>query len=381
MEKYLIALSLVCILFSCNGQVNPAPPKDQAKQGDQGNVGITDIALVQEDPYFVVTKDTMTTTGPHNITRNVLEDRDGNMWLATWEGIIRFDGKQFVNYTLKESLRKFHVFSVLEDRDGNIWFGTIRGGLYRYDPAADPTSPQYDPKNPGRKPFTLFTTNEGLANDMVLCMMQDRAGLIWFGTDDGVSVYNPSLHEDGKSNPNSGSVFTNYTTVEGLSGQSVNSIMEDAAGRIWFGTRYGVKGDVCYYDGKSFTRVNNALGMPFTNARMIIEDRKGIIWIGGQDGLYRYDPSTTAKSIDHLMTNITKDFIGYIYEDKAGNLWLSQASPEGMSLKRYDGKVSHHIATHGQVFGILEDRKGNIWFGTPGGIVRYDGKSFEDFLD
>ncbi len=375
MEKYLIALSLVCTLFSCNGQVNPVPPKDKGKQGDQGNVGITNIAPVQEDPYFVVTTDTIATTGPHNITRNVLEDRDGNMWLATWEGIIRYDGKQFVNYTLKESLRQFHVFSVLEDRDGFIWFGTIRGGLYRYDPTADPSSTHYDPAKAGRKPFTLYTTYEGLADNMVLCMMQDKDGLIWFGTDDGVSRYDPGMkHEKGSS------LFTNFNTADGLCGPSVNSINQDAKGRIWFGTRGGENGDACFYDGKSFTMVTNALGMRFSNVRMIIEDNKGIIWIGGQDGLYRYDPSTSIKSSDHLMTNITKDFIGYIYEDKAGTLWLSQSSAEGMSLKRYDGKVSHHIATHGQVFGIMEDSKGNIWFGTPGGVVRYDGEIFFDFL-
>ncbi len=376
MEKYLIALTLTCIMCSCDGQGNPVPANDKPVEGNQKQSGLPDLAIQVEDPYFVVTRDTFSANGPHNITRHVLEDQDGHIWLATWEGIIRYDGKQFVNYTLKESLRQFHVFCALEDRDGFIWFGTIRGGLYRYDPTADPSSTHYDPSRAGRKPFTLYTIHDGLANDMVLCLMQDKDGLIWFGTDDGVSRYDPrESHEKGSS------LFTNFTIADGLSGPSVNSIVQDANGRIWFGTRYGVKGDLCYYDGKSFTQVSNLMGMPFSNVRRIIEDKEGIIWIGGQDGLYRYDISASARSSTQLMTNISKDFIGYIYEDKAGNLWLSQSGQKSMSLNRYDGKVSHHVATHSQVFAITEDRHGNIWFGTPGGIFRYDGKVFEDFLD
>jgi ligand-binding sensor domain-containing protein len=233
----------------------------------------------------------------------------------------------------------------------------------------------------GRGAFTLYTTYEGLADNMILCMMQDKDGFIWFGTDNGVSRYDPAIRNDPSQQEAGKPVFTNFTTADGLCGPSVNSITQDARGRIWFGTRGGSTGDACYYDGKIFTLVTNMLGMRFSNVRMIVEDKNGIIWIGGQDGLYRYDPSASAKSTSQLMINITKDFIGYIYEDKAGNLWLSQGSADGMSLKRFDGKVADQIATHGQVFGIIEDARGNIWFGTPGGIVRYNGKEFEDFLD
>ncbi len=376
MEKYLKVLSLLFIFCSCTGQGNPSLSKDQAHEGTQISLLTPDTNLLPEDPYFVVTKDTFSTTGPHDITRNVLEDRDGNIWLATWEGIIRYDGTRFTNYTISENLRKFHVFTILEDRDGYIWFGTIRGGLYRYDPRADRSSGRYDQSKAGREPFTLFTTTDGLANDMILCMMQDKDGLVWIGTDDGVSRYDPSKrHEHGSK------IFTNFTPADGLSGISVNTITQDAKGRIWFGTRYGVNGDACYYDGKSFTLVSNALGLRFSNVRMIIEDMQGIIWIGGQDGLYRNDLAAAKGTSSRFMTNVSKDFIGYIFEDKAGNLWLSQSDDNGMSLHRYDGKMSVKIASRAQVFGITEDKHGNIWFGTTEGVVRYNGRSFEDFAD
>lgn len=376
MGKYINLLALLFIFCSCTGQGNPNSTQDHDHVVAQAATLVPDTNLIPEDPYFVVTKDTFSTTGPHDITRNVLEDRDGNIWLATWEGIILYDGRRFTNFTLKENLRKFHVFTILEDRDGYIWFGTIRGGLYRYDPRADQASSRYVQTKAGHEPFTLFTTADGLANDMILCMMQDKDGLIWIGTDDGVSRYDPSArHEHGSK------IFTNLTPADGLSGVSVNTITQDSNGRIWFGTRYGVDGDACYYDGKTFTLVSNALGLRFSNVRMIIEDKQGIIWIGGQDGLYRYALAAAKGTSSRLMTNVTKDFIGYIFEDKKGILWLSQGGANGMSLYKYDGKVSVKLASHPQVFGITEDRHGNIWFGTIEGAVRYNGRSFEDFAD
>jgi ligand-binding sensor domain-containing protein len=216
---------------------------------------------------------------------------------------------------------------------------------------------------------------------MILCMMQDKAGFIWIGTDDGVSRYDPAISREQTHQKGEQSIFTNITTADGLSGNSVNSMVQDTKGRIWFGTRGGLKSDACYYEGNSFTLVTNALGMSFSNVRMIVEDRHGIIWIGGQDGLYRYDPSAANGTSGRIMTSITKDFIGYIFEDKAGHLWLSQGGANGMSLYRYDGKTSVKIASGDQVFGITEDRHGNIWFGTVQGVVRYDGNTLEDFSE
>src|SRR4051812_16157740 len=115
------------------------------------------------DPYFIEGTDTFSTHGPKSITRNLLQDRNGNFWLASWQGIIKYDGKQFTNVTLKEGLIHFHVFYAFEDKAGNLWFSTVRGGLYRYD----------------GKTFRLFTTKDGLADNSVSCMMEDKAGNLW----------------------------------------------------------------------------------------------------------------------------------------------------------------------------------------------------------
>ena len=349
--KYFILkpfYALVIFIFAapCFGQVKTPLPKDSVSESEKNLLGplAIDFQLEAIDPYFAETRDTISIHGPGNITRNILQDRNGNIWLATWGGIVCYDGKYFTNFTLKAGLRHFHVFSVLEDKKGNLWFGTIRGGLYRYD----------------GKSFTLFTTKDGLADNIITCMLEDREGNIWFGTDNGVSRY------DDKT-------FTNFTTLDGLSGNSVNSMVQDKAGKIWFGTQYGVNGDICCYDGKSFTNFTNREGLTFSNVRSIIADCKGNIWIGSKEGLFRYDGQSLA--------NISRHFTGYIFEDKAGNLWSGESDIHGMALYRYDGISSTKIVASAQVFGITEDAGGNIWYGTMNGVYRYDGKSFIGFTD
>jgi ligand-binding sensor domain-containing protein len=61
-----------------------------------------------------------------------LEDRDGNLWVATFDGLSRYDGKRFVNFTTMDGLAYDHVFCTHQDREGNIWVGT-GDGLSRYD--------------------------------------------------------------------------------------------------------------------------------------------------------------------------------------------------------------------------------------------------------
>lgn len=307
---------------------------------------------VIEDPYFVMPRDTVSAQGPRSITRNMLQARDGMYWFASWEGIIRYDGRIFTNITLKKNLRKFHAFCVLEDKSGNLWFGTIGGGAYKYD----------------GKTFTNFTVKNGLADDAIDCLFEDQSGNIWFGTNKGVSRYN-------------GVSFTNLSMKDGLSSDFVHSIAQDKKGVFWFGTHGGVN----YYDGTAISTFKTAEGALFNNVRSIITDQKGNTWIGGQDGFYRYDAAHTNPPV-----RLSTSFTGYITESKTGEIWLCQGEKkpdlawnqqDGMALFRYDGRSFKRIIAKNdpddhQVFGIMEDSSSKIWFGTMNGAWRYDGKTF-----
>ena len=104
------------------------------------------------DPYFVESIDMISQYAPDHITRELLQDKQGNFWFATWMGIVKYDGKVFINYTLKDNLVRYHVSCCYEDKTGNLWFGTARGGIYRYN----------------GKTFRLFTSADGLLDDTVV---------------------------------------------------------------------------------------------------------------------------------------------------------------------------------------------------------------------
>jgi polyisoprenoid-binding protein YceI len=307
-----------------------------------------DIKIVARKKYPV----------PNTIVRNMEQDKNGNIWIVSFDGVFRYDGKSFTNVTSDVSSARF--FSVLEDRKGSLWFGTIGSGVYRYD----------------GKSFQNFTTKEGLLNNEIGWIYEDKAGNLWFGVNGGVSRY------DGKSFRNY--MITGDTMIEDRTGKTfpdftrppneVTSIIEDKAGNFWFATR----GNTYIYNGKTFTVFTHE-GKPFINVRSLIEDKKGNVWLGGNDGLWRYDGKT--------FTNFTKNFIGYIYEDKNGNIWTSSDVGHGWALSRYDKKslpdkmpVATEIKSGSSgFFGIMEAVDGSIWVGGMDGVYRYDGKTFIDF--
>lgn len=312
-------------------------------------------------------KGIITTHGPQTITRNIIQDRTGNIWIAAFDGIFRYDGNSFTNITSNVTSARF--FSVLEDSKENLWFGTIGAGVYYYD----------------GKSFQNFTTTDGLLNNEVTSIYEDKKGNIWFGVSGGASCY------DGKS-------FKNYiidgnVMIEDFTGKTfqnrrpyeVNAILEDKKGKLWFATR----GNTFVYDARKMDGEAKIFSVftfdnkPFKNVRSIIEDKKGNIWLGGNDGLWRYNGSD--------FTNFTKTFVGYIYEDKKGNILTSSGGVSGGNdwrLSRYNEKslsnktvIEPEILKSDEIniFGVLEDNDGNIWFGTMDGVHRYDGKTITDF--
>lgn len=339
---HLFALLLLMSGAWCNGQNITNPPR-------------SDTAGV------------ISAHGPEAITRNIIQDRKGNIWMAAFDGIFRYDGKSFTNVTRKVNSARF--FSVLEDRKGNFWFGTIGSGVY-----------YYDPQQPGEKAFRHFTTAEGLMDNNVPHIYEDKSGNVWFGTLKGLSRYDGKQFRNYRANW--GAPFTGLETGElpPDNHDDVNSIVEDRNGKFWVGTR----GNARVYDGKtSSILVHN--GQTFTNVRTIIEDSGGNVWLAGQDGLWRYDGIT--------FTQITDDFVGYVYEDRKGNIWTSSENRVSgkWGISRYDKKIladkkpvatkipSDYQANDRMTFGVLEANDGSIWFGSLDGVYRYDGKTIRNF--
>ncbi|EPR71087.1 ligand-binding sensor domain-containing protein [Cyclobacterium qasimii] len=302
-------------------------------------------------------KEVITSQGPQGITRTIIQDRKGDIWIAAFDGVFRFDGKSFTNITSEVSSARF--FSALEDSKGNLWFGTIGSGVYFYD----------------GKTFQNFTTKEGLVNNEIGSIYEDRKGDIWFGANggasrfDGESFRNYMMKGDSMNEVEPGKTFPDLKRNP----NEVTSIIEDRSGKFWFGTR----GNTFVYDGEIFTVLRDK-GEPFINVRSIIEDNKGNVWLGSQFGLWRYDGST--------FTNITQNGVSYVYKGKDGDIWTSSSTDRGWMLSNYEEKsllnnkpiVKEINPNKGKMlFGILEANDGSIWFGADG-AYRYDGNTIVD---
>ncbi|MEZ4986809.1 MAG: two-component regulator propeller domain-containing protein [Saprospiraceae bacterium] len=342
-RKVLWQILLLVSLSSCNGQNHPEKQQHISNQ----------VAGELSTPTDVIIDTLFVNNAPNNITRAMVQDKSGDIWLATFGGLFKYDGNSFTNI-----LKEGSFFSILKDSNGNLWFGAIGSGVYLYNGEF----------------FQNFTTDDGLVNNEIVCIYEDKMGNIWLGANGGVSRYdgksfrNYVINGDTISEDSTGYVIPNLQRPI----NEVNTIIEDKTGKLWLGTR----NKTFTYDGKSFTAVAQN-GKPFTNVRWIIEDKKENIWLGGNEGLWRYNGTNFRP--------IAEGFVGYIYEDKHGNIWTSaQLSGNDWVLSRYENTtlgIEQQTRTiiksgEGMFFGILEDADGNIWAGTLNGVCLYDGKNF-----
>jgi len=332
----------------------------------------------------------------NNYINCILEDTKGNLWIGTESGgICMFNGESFVHYTKENGLSKNTVRSIIEDDKGNLWFGTYGGGANYFD----------------GKSFKHFTKNEGLSSNIILSMLKDKKGNIWFGTlDGGVTKLNGDSFEyltekeglsknwvwaimenkngkmwfgtyNGGANCYNENSFTTYTKNE-LSTERIISAIEAKSGLLWFGT-FG--GGVLRYDGESFTCFKEQEGLSNNIIFSILEDTKENLWFSTFDysRVNKYDGNsfTYLTEKNGLLNDITRSN----YEDSNKNIWLG--TWEGGVCKitpiyNANGSVSYaymHITeqeglSHNSVWSILEDKKGNIWFGTSYGVCCFDGK-------
>jgi len=349
-----------------------------------------------------------------NEVLSILEDHSGDLWFGTYGGASKYDGKYFTHFTEKEGLSNNIIRKILEDRSGNLWFVTYGAGITKYDRGHGITAAVG--QNVGS--FTHFTDKEGLSNNFVISLLEDRSGCLWFGTRNGGLnkyggnsfryfteqeglIYNDvfSILKDrsgtmwfgtggGGLSKYDGKSFMNFTGKQGLSDLHIKCILEDKSGNLWFGSGGG---GACKYDGKYFTHFTNTEGLSSSDVWCISEDRSGNLWFGtGGGGVNKYNGKTFTHFTDK--EGLSNNSVKCILEDRSGNLWFGT---NGGGVSKYDPSASlkpggkaftHYTRQNGLssdlVVSILEDRSGNLWFGTAGGGVNlYDGKSFTQIND
>ncbi|HSL83827.1 MAG TPA: two-component regulator propeller domain-containing protein [Thermoanaerobaculia bacterium] len=295
------------------------------------------------DPFFI-RAETVRPHAPEVITRQIAQDARGDVWLATFSGVVRYDGEVFTNVTNEASLQPARAFALLLDRKENLWIGTLGAGVYRYDGST----------------YTQLTARDGLSSDRVLSMMEDRDGNLWFG------------HEGAGATRYDGTRFTAFGARDGLTDGDVTSMAQDETGRIWFGTREGL----FHFDGESFDAFEEAGHLPTGGHIPTLIDSKGHLWIAGIAGLHHYDGAR--------LRQVTKEPVWAMEERTDGYLWfggettLHRLRP-GSVVGETEPEIVEIGSVGGLVFDLFEDRDGVLWIATVG-VARLEGGRIRHFV-
>ncbi|MES2727040.1 MAG: two-component regulator propeller domain-containing protein [Bacteroidota bacterium] len=367
-KKSIFFLLFVLVFFtSCNGQTT-------TKQSNE---------TVAEQLSFTSKHTKLSKTQGSNEYQQIgcsLRDKSGNIWFGTTgEGVYRYDGKVFTQFTKKDGLCGMGIFFILEDISGDIWLGT-KEAISRFDGKKFTNISIPGSVGSSSLPDNSFHNTPSTKNEL-WSMMQDRSGKIWLGTTDGIYCF------DGKT-------FTrflnnkNILNTNNVSLKWTQCIFEDKAGNIWFGSWVLANEGICCYDGKSITQYK-----PYGEGwvRSIMEDKNGtLLIVTRHTGVCSFD----GKNFTNLTQKggIQNGSINVAFEDKAGNLWFGTELGSGElnepgGLWRYDGKSFTRFTRqdglcHNGVYSIVEDTAGNLWIGSRNtDLCRYNGKTFTRFSE
>ena len=323
---------------------------------------------------------------PQNTVHAITQTRDGFIWIATEEGLARFDGFSFTVFD-KQNTPQFKsndVRAIAEDRHGILWIGTVDGlvqvqnGRFKafeipggsagnriasiYEDRAGSlwvaTSAGLSRIKEGS--LTTFASQDGLPVNSVF---EDQQGLLWAGTSAGVSQF-----KEGR--------FINFSLPADVANRGVTSIIQDKDGRLWFGTPTGLAS----FDNGRFQTYTIRDGLPNDRIVSLRLDAEGTLWCGTAGGLTRYKNGRFLgfDSADGLASST----ILSVFEDREGSVWIGTESG-GLHLLK-DKKFTTYTRKDGLagdlVKAIYEDRKGNIWIGTNGaGLNLFKDEKFTTF--
>jgi ligand-binding sensor domain-containing protein/signal transduction histidine kinase len=320
---------------------------------------------------------------PNSFTRAVLEDRDGNIWVGTNEGLARSQSNRFGAPAGAGGL----VRTLFEDREGNLWVGS-NSGLERLRDDV----------------FSVLGTPENLPSDQPNTILQDRAGRIWVGFHDGgllrfsEGASRTFTSRDGlpegeifsiRETPSGdlllgsrgglarmhGTQFSILIPEEPLARRTVFEGLEDSRGRVWMATPGGL-GEM---RGKRFHMVIPA-GLQMGGAVVTLcESRDGSLWGGtwGKGVWHIQDRATKLYSTDN---GLPSNEIRALEEDPDGTLWIGTfggglaalRNGKFLSFTEKDGLLSDNIAS-------LADDGESLWLGTTRGICRIPKRQLNDF--
>src|SRR5437588_289757 len=199
--------SLLLLCFACRQSMALDPTRDLSQFNRQ--VWLTENGL------------------PQNTVHSITQAKDGYVWIATEEGLARFDGIKFTVFDKQNTpeLKSNDIRVLLEDRRGALWIGTTDGLVRLMD-----------------SKFTAFTTRDGLPSNVIDALCEDQNDSLWVATAAGMAHFSEGsvwIGTAGGLSRFSDKHFSSFRPGDGLANEIILSIFEDREGSLWLGTESG----------------------------------------------------------------------------------------------------------------------------------------------
>lgn len=275
----------------------------------------------------------------------LFEDDKGYLWFGDLNGVYRLKDGETKTYGTAEGVpSRVCLRPMIQEADGSIWFASglpwVKGvGVVRFKD----------------EQFTTWDESVGLSNLLVNGIFKDNEGTIWVSGDKGINHLQKEL-------------IRSYSIRDGLISSEVYPLLQTHNGDIYIGTTQGLS---LYRDGKfSDAVVKNSKGDKI-QVTALAEDKQNRLWIGTLGDTFRFENGRLEK-----IPELEKITAWAIYFDSAENTWIG--TEKGLFLFREDKLIAKYAISEGlpsnDVKVIHEDRKGVLWIGTYGGLVRLEGE-------
>jgi signal transduction histidine kinase/ligand-binding sensor domain-containing protein/HPt (histidine-containing phosphotransfer) domain-containing protein/BarA-like signal transduction histidine kinase len=355
-----------------------------------------------------------------NTINDVLQTKDAFIWVATVNGLNRYDGYQFKAFRHDpdniDTVSDNFITALIEDKQGGLWVGTSAGGLNYFNVKTEKF----------KHYFSVSEEENSISDNYINSVFQDSNNTIWIATKNGLNKFNVktktfkrfiyqkkntkyndfhSIIEDKKGmlwlTSNRGGLtqfnpvietFTYYSDknnqVNNINADRVNALLLAKNGDVWLGTNLGISifdtTDKKFID---FITLPVKDGVANSNIHDIYQDSNNDFWIGTFSGLYKY--TAAIQSFTHFEENnsdsssLSFNQITDIYEDKNYNLWVGTygGGLNKLALNQFNFAHIQHSTTNinslsnNLAFAIAEDNYDYFWYGTFGGLNRYNPKT------
>ncbi|HEX5222049.1 MAG TPA: two-component regulator propeller domain-containing protein [Verrucomicrobiae bacterium] len=368
---------------------------------------------------------------------SLCEGRDGRLWIGTGgRELVCFDDNNFQTVTVNELDRANEVRAICEDREGNLWLGTSGGGLIELLP----------------QPVQVLRAEQGLPPGAATCLASDASGRIFAGFEAGglyagdagrFERFAPTSTDDAQNLIAAVVVATDetlwiatrgnglfgvrggrkvhFTTINGLSHNSIPALCTTTDGAVWAGTGAGklhrikpsgiatraAGGDsagtvIPPGEQREIISYGKEHGLPGTPVTALLASRDGTIWLGTEDGQvwrqshpFQTDEETARFVLVHRITATSGQSVTALYEDPGGHVWIGTAAAglacwtglrgavvgaPGEAAQRCPSWSVQNGLPDDSIYGVLVDADGDLWVACGRGVFRSPRDSVQSAL-